>query len=329
MDKRILKIIATIKAFIQKHLTEERKAILLALTISLGSAYAAATLVVTVATPIIVSRIMAIPVMPRVSNNVAPTLRDRPNYRTLQKDILARNIFNAEGTYPKEEDQEQGQAEPQAFADVNAPCTPSKLPLTLVGTIVLGDASLSMCTIKEKEVDEVDVYRIGDRLISNDKISIHDILRNKVIFNNNGHRECVEVELVPPERRDVAYDTSLKTAKPDNSVIENPVVYLQASWVQSELGDGFEKVINSSRLVPNALDDGKINGYKIFSIRKGSLYDKVGLQDGDVVTKVNETVIDIEHGFALHQAFLDDWDISIQVLRQGKTPLTLKVSVKK
>ncbi len=332
------KYLGTAKKIAEKFLTPSRKHFFFTSGVTVGSAFLLAMATVAFAAPIILNSIMAIPVAPRTtsSNATAPTLKNRPNFHVLQKEIIARNIFNIDGEYPKDDDQPtEGEAEPQAFADINAPCQPSKIALTLVGTIVFGDPTSSIATFKEKDAEEVDVYRVGEGLIGYDKITIHDILRNKVIINNNGHRECFEIEIIPADRRE---ETSMaqqydKKKDPGTSMEgggqENAVVYLQSNWVQAELGNGFEKVISSARLVPNALDDGKVNGWKIFSIRKGSLLDKVGLQDGDVVTQVNETVMDTEHGFALYQAFLDEWDISVRVLRQGTNPTTLKVNIKK
>ncbi|NVJ21393.1 hypothetical protein HUW62_09200 [Myxococcus sp. AM011] len=46
-----------------------------------------------------------------------------------------------------------------------------------------------------------------------------------------------------------------------------------------------------ARIVP-AFKDGKAQGFKLFSIREGSLYDKLGFQNGDVIQRVNGISLD-------------------------------------
>ncbi|MCP3169049.1 hypothetical protein [Myxococcus qinghaiensis] len=46
-----------------------------------------------------------------------------------------------------------------------------------------------------------------------------------------------------------------------------------------------------ARIVPS-FKDGKSQGFKLFSIREGSLYDKLGFQNGDVIQRVNGISLD-------------------------------------
>jgi general secretion pathway protein C len=48
------------------------------------------------------------------------------------------------------------------------------------------------------------------------------------------------------------------------------------------------EVITEVRAVP-VLDGGKSSGFKLFNIRRGSIFDKIGLLDGDIVQRVNDT----------------------------------------
>lgn len=41
-----------------------------------------------------------------------------------------------------------------------------------------------------------------------------------------------------------------------------------------------------ARIVP-AFEDGKSIGFKLFNISPNSIYAKVGIQDGDIITKIN------------------------------------------
>jgi general secretion pathway protein C len=93
-------------------------------------------------------------------------------------------------------------------------------------------------------------------------------------------------------------------------------ISVDASYVEGELGPGFGKIVDAARLVPNTIDGG-INGFKIFAIKGGTLFARVGLQNGDVITQVNETSMkQPEQGFALYQAFQDEKEVPADFLEE-------------
>ena len=98
--------------------------------------------------------------------------------------------------------------------------------------------------------------------------------------------------------------------------------------MQDELGPGFGTIIQKARLVPNTTDN-QMNGFKIFAIDQASLLGKTGLQNGDVITQVNETSLkQPEQGFALYQAFQDEKEVRIHILRHGTTPMMITCRIK-
>ena len=62
-------------------------------------------------------------------------------------------------------------------------------------------------------------------------------------------------------------------------------VSLTRAEIDAALGHT-EQLATQARLVP-AFVDGKPVGFKIFAIRKGSLYERIGLENGDVVTEID------------------------------------------
>lgn len=256
------------------------------------------------------------------------SLQGRPNFHSVKKQILERNLFNLDGELPDEttKPEEAVVEKSKEDFDESAPCVPSKLKLSLIGTIFLGNEKQSMATIKEAGFDEADIYKAGDTIIGMDDAVIVSIERNRVIINNSGDKECLEIKVAEAGRGSL-FDENGEGSSPAVKEVEGGTVLLQSSFVESELGDGFGKIIQSARLVPNTVDN-RVNGFKIFAIQKNTLLDKIGLQNGDVITQVNDTIMEAEQGFALYQALLDERDITIRVLRQGKTPKTLHARIK-
>ncbi|MCB9228121.1 MAG: hypothetical protein H6618_00770 [Deltaproteobacteria bacterium] len=247
----------------------------------------------------------------------------RPNFHKLKKSVLDRNLFNQDGQYPEEEAIVEAPAKSSSDFSMDGPCLPLSIQLTLVGTIVLSDSKQSMATIREGNFD-ADVYREGDSVVGYDNITIVKIDRNRVIFNNEGAKECLEIKTDAGDRLFIekASPQHIPQDKPETKSVE-----LSSTFVESELGEGFTKIIQAARLVPNMEGD-RVNGFRMFAIKKDSLLDKIGFQDGDVITQVNDTVMEAEQGFVLYQALLDERDLSIRVLRKGKTPVTLSVRIK-
>lgn len=317
------------KGFFEKYLVDDIKRFLVQAGATVLLAYFAATIFSSLLVPLIMKSVVADKGREALSNTSEEMAQispfSRPNFRDIRKAIMDRNVFNSDGEFPDEkEESAESEQNTSAVFDENAPCFPSKLNLTLVGTIYLGtDSKISMATILEQGMDESDIYKVGDTIIGHEDVHIVDIFRNRVVLNNAGKKECIEIAGAVASFSKETKKDSKKTTTEENT---GPVV-LQSSWVESQLGEGFSKIIADVRLVPNTTAEGSINGFKIFKIPKGSLMDKVGFKDGDVITKVNESVLN-EQAFVLYDAFLNEKDITIQLLRNGKTPTVINVQIK-
>ena len=311
------------KGLVEGYLNDDIKKLATQSLYVIGGTYFAAMIVASLMVPMIMRPIVGKQVArsSEVATAKLPPL-DRPNFRNIRKAVIERNVFNLAGEYPDESAPEEPRAEEVPdFFDDSKPCSPTKLKLALLGTIFFGDERSSMATIQEKGVDTVDVYRAGDFLYGHEEVQVYEVHRNKVILNNEGRRECLEIKGA------VASFVEKKSGK--GSALEGgggPVV-LESAWVESQLGEGFSKVISTVRLVPHTGENGSIVGFRIFKIQKGTLMDKAGFKDGDVVTKVNDTPLN-EQAFVLYDAFLNEKEVNVELLRQGKNPTTLNVQIK-
>ena len=253
--------------------------------------------------------------------NISISLPRAINYHDIKKVVISRNVFNRDGDVPKEEDENQERAK-GAF-DMDAPCEKTALKVKLVGLISLSRESASIAMIKEEGMESADAYNVGDYVIGADSAQIVAVRENQVVINNAGRKECLDLKL-----GDEKLTASYKAAQShQQAAVEESSVELDAKFVQSELGEGFGKIIQAARLVPNIVDN-QVNGFKIFGIQPGSVLEKAGFKENDVIIKVNNTPMEIEHGFALYQALNDEKVIRVSVLRNGLTPKTLVIRVK-
>ena len=258
------------------------------------------------------------------------------NYRDLRKVIVDRNLFNSAGDLPDESSPDSGEKKPTSAFDINAPCSKPTVNVELVGTIYMGETG-SIATLQEQGYSESDVYRQGDLVVGNEKAAIVKIERNRVILNNNGVKECLELAAEKKGRPndgfpDVAGSGQVQGGGGGGGDQTPPAstgdCSLDEKYVQDELGPGFGTIIQKARLVPNTTDNA-MNGFKIFAIEGGSLLSKVGLQNGDIITQVNDNSLkQPEQGFTLYQAFQDEREIRINILRRGTTPMTITCRIK-
>lgn len=251
------------------------------------------------------------------------------NYRDYKKSIIDRNLFNAAGEYPKEElERRGGGGDGAPVFDINGPCVPNTMNIELIGTIYLGSREKSLATVREKGQADADVYRVGDGIIGNDEALVAGVDRNELIINNKGVKECLS--LVSDLEKQLAAGNlgGSGSAALGGGSDQLPPVLVDGPYVEAELGAGFGKIINAARLVPNTVDS-QINGFKIFAIDPSSLFSRVGLQNGDVITQVNDSSLkNPDQGFALYEAFRNEREVRISVLRNGTTPQMITVRIK-
>ncbi len=260
-------------------------------------------------------------------------VRRRTNFHRVRNAILDRNLFNSAGEVP-DESVELAEASTSSSFNVNAPCQKNTLNLELMGTIYVGDQGGSLATVKEKGYSEADVYRVGDAVYGNEQALIVKIEAQRVIINNGGKKECLE--LAPPtlpgnpegDAGAVTLATGQPGATPPPAGEPGGDVELEAGYVESELGEGYVNILRKARLVPFN-KDGSMKGFKLIGLDTNSLIGKVGLRNGDVITQVNDTSLQQpDQGFAFYQAFEDEREIRISLLRNGTTPMTINVKIK-
>jgi len=259
------------------------------------------------------------------------------NYRDIERSIKERNLFNSSGEFPNEAAAEIKSDTNKSDFNMNAPCNKASLNVALVGTIYMGENGTSIATLQESGYSESDVYRVGDNIVGFEQASIVKIERNKVVLNNAGVKECLELAGYVQKQESDGFPNISPTSNPDAARVSNNVeseqpagggdCSFEENFVRDELGPGFSIIIQKARLVPNTTEN-QMNGFKIFAIDQGSMLGKTGLQNGDIITQVNETSLkQPEQGFTLYQAFQDEKEVRILILRRG-APMTITCRIK-
>jgi type II secretion system protein C len=81
------------------------------------------------------------------------------------------------------------------------------------------------------------------------------------------------------------------------------------------------------RAIPNVGADGSSNGFKLSEIQPGSIFQQIGLQDGDILTSVEgQSVSDPARAMQLLSSLRDQSSVNLTVVRNGE-PLQLHYNI--
>ena len=228
--------------------------------------------------------------------------------------ITKRNIFN-----PKAPEEEVFITERAKGAGLDeAGAIPTSLPLELVGTIILSDPKRSVAAIKDKGLGQTESYQVGDLI--DKRAKVFKVERYKVYFQNvdSGTFEFVEI------REDTKVLSATSSTGGPGADVGSGVrqagegrFVIDRGALESSLANPNE-ILTQARAVPNIVD-GKIKGFRIFSIKPGSIYEKLGIHNGDVILRVNGIELDSPaKALEFYGAISSASDISLDLDRNGQ-----------
>ncbi len=212
--------------------------------------------------------------------------------------------------------------------DLNSPPVRTSLRLKLLGTLLAGLPEWSIASIQDAVTQKTQTYMVGDKL--QNVADVLEIERSRVIILNNNRREFIDstagsgeaLAYVPPSPAPAAATAVNSNAPPSQavgagikSVTENEyeVPRAEIDKTLSNLND----VAMQARIVP-AFKDGVAQGFKLFSIRPDSIYTKIGVQNGDVIRRINGYDLNSpEKALEIYSKLKEASRIDIEIERNG------------
>jgi len=189
---------------------------------------------------------------------------------------------------------------------------------------------------EEEDVAEVVVRSIArpapcNRLLDSGTILV--IARTRVTFINDssGRKEYIELgmEVTGGATPIAARSTSKKRNKGPSGEGIKKVGANSYEVAQSEIDAtlaNLNTIATQARIVPS-FKDGKANGFKLFSIRPNSLYAKIGIQNGDVIQRINGYELSSpDKTLEIYTKLKDSKQVTVDLQRRGK-PNTIDYSI--
>ena len=82
--------------------------------------------------------------------------------------------------------------------------------------------------------------------------------------------------------------------------------------------ENMSQILTQARALP-FMEQGKTVGFRISEIVPGSIYERIGLQNGDVIQRINAMEVDDPAKFfQMYQGLKDERNVTIDVMRGGQ-----------
>lgn len=164
---------------------------------------------------------------------------------------------------------------------VDAPKT--RLNLVLVGVVASSVQKNSLAVIANK--GSQDTYGVGET-IDGTRAKLSNVLSDRVIIENQGRNETLMLEGIEYKR--VANNAGSVKKQPQSNVQGNNPKVDTASLdkIKAEISENPQQLLKYIRL-SQVNRDGKLIGYRVRPGRERTLFDSIGLQDGDIAVELN------------------------------------------
>lgn len=188
---------------------------------------------------------------------------------------------------------------------------PSPLMLSLIGTF-LTQGQEPYAIIEDKKKNEQEMFLIGDSVF--EQATLKTIYLDRVEVERNGKLEVLRLDEIAGNS-----GAGIVNSGSDDFVIE-----------EAELDKGLENLpllLTQARAVPY-FKDGRSIGLRLFAIKTGSLYEKVGLKNGDILKTINGNNLgDISQALKLFEQLKQERSINL-MLERDKQEREFKYSIR-
>jgi len=210
------------------------------------------------------------------------------------------------------------------------------LHLDLIGVSTATKGKLPYAIISNR-MGEQNVYGLGETVPDAGKLV--EVDPDKVFIDHNGKRVALllpknempgPVEGIQPIAPPVVDDSADadSDAEPYDPNVEDlgDNHYKIPRDTMDHSVNNLSQLLTQIRAIPN-IQNGKTNGFALSEIEPGSVFDEMGLQEGDVLSSINgQPMTDPAMAMQMLSALRNATQVSIQVLREGH-PTTLSYQI--
>lgn len=185
---------------------------------------------------------------------------------------------------------------------------PTKLGLTLLGT-VSGTGGFDFAVIEEKNKKKQGLFREGDAIAS---ATIIKIMRGMVVLEVDDRDEILKMEENDPGKTGDKKQVSGSGSRGIKNVIK---------LKKTDIDNAFKnmgKTLAQVRIKPY-FSSGKPDGFIVSNIKHGNIFQKMGMQNGDIIQGVdNQPIKSPDEMLKLYNGLKSGSAIRLNIKRRGK-----------
>jgi general secretion pathway protein C len=269
-----------------------------------------------------------------------------PPRPTLPVALDTNALFRLIGQQPPPSAEEEAAAgtaaAPRNCDDPGAPPTRTDMRVQLVASVVAEKPRFSLATIADLNARETHVLGIGDQVaglqllalerVRDDRDATGNGFRVVAIVCNGGTKEYLDFDPgagqvagaenvgyapVPPKPMAPAPSGPAGKLAGVRQLTDNRYE-IEKNVIDSTFSD-LNRIATQARIVPS-FKNGVANGFKLFSIQPNSLYASIGIENGDVIQRVNGYEINSpDKALELYQKLRESPHVTIELERAGQT----------
>jgi len=211
----------------------------------------------------------------------------------------------------------------------------TRLPVKLLGTVASADPKHAWAAIDDQQNHKQIVVRVDDRIL--DKATVVRIERRRIVLQNGAKREELALDendapgvTVRPGGRPPVAATA---PPPGTDDLRDRIKRLSDASFQVDREQVEQTMRNPAELFSEArilpkYDNGQMTGVQLSSIKPGSLFEEIGIQNGDTVTQVNGiTITSPQDSAALLKELTESSDFQVNVMGADGQTRTLHYSI--
>ncbi len=183
---------------------------------------------------------------------------------------------------------------------------PTKLGLTLLGTVSGTNGGFAFAVIEEGEKGKQGLFREGDAV---SEATVARIMRGVVILRVNGRDEILRMKEANFDQKGEGQETPRQV---DSNIVK---------LTKTDLDDALKNMaetLSQVRIRPY-FSSGKPEGFMLSGIKAGSIFEKMGIKNSDIIKNVNGQPIKSPNDMlTLYNGLQSGSSISLDIKRKGE-----------
>jgi len=230
---------------------------------------------------------------------------EREIYRPLlfYKAIIDRNLFKT--------GMESGEKKKSTNVNLDE-IKQTELNLKLWGTVT-GPATYAFAVIEETKNRNQSLYRTGDT-VQNATVKL--ILREKVVLNVDGRDEILEIERLDTKMKRGVSSISSRSGRYSKPLRAQRIT-LRRAQIQSAM-ENVSDLMSQVKIRPH-FENGQPDGLTLSSLKPRSIFRKMGLRNGDIITGIDGSPIQtVDDALKFYENLTSSSNVALQLKRRGR-----------